>query len=438
MWFHPNTGSCITKENKKMFSTPLNPVTSVVSVKAAHNHRPVAKAIHALGQSTNAKWVPINKSFITLTKVIMRAAMEKYGLVNIAITLRCVTQQGYRHLILVNDNEDIQIAAIGRVEEFIITTEMPMTPASERLNTAEAVTFSVDFEQQRLGYLVALEADDPERSANANTDTVDRSATLLNLSALADEIIGIIRRYQTRYRAIYVYGDQCYWIGTSPALMRLDQQLGQLAQSTKPILVRGNKGTGKIIAARALHCERYTEMVPFIESGCHEWEEGAAASILQALYIYAKGGTLFLRNIDKLSPANLQALQQFWFVTFADAAQREPADSVSLIVSVSQCDNSCSSNLAQWLDVNVLELQLPELAERKEDVRDLVRFFLAEYASNDFDFHEDAWTLLEHFPWRDNVDQLKRVVQHIAAVADTTPVCADGLEQFIRTLPRVC
>lgn len=413
-----------------MMSAPKPPLGSTTESQSAKhpsgnlkplNAKPVAKAIHQVNQSATAKWVPINKSFITLAKIILCAAAERFGFVNLAITLRCISQQGYRHLILVNDEKDIQIAAVGRVEEFIISTEMPMTPASERLNSAEAITIPVDFQGQRLGYLLALVHNtklelDP-RSNELAQEQVEEA--MRNLVVVADEIIGIIKRYQTRYRAIYVYGDQCYWIGNSPALRHLDHMIDQLAKSNLPVLVRGNKGSGKIIAARALHCERYDEIVPFIESACNEWQEGAAASILQALHIYAQGGTLFLRNIDKLSSGNFQALQQFWFVKSADSAQRGQTHQVHLIVSVSARDIVLESDVAQWLELQTVELYLPDLRERFEDLRDLSRFFMREYAgTKEFDLTEEAWQFMEAIDWQKNVDQLKQVIQKLAPRVD--------------------
>lgn len=386
--------------------------TRATAPKLFHQ-KPVAKAIHPFNQSANAKWVPVNKSFITLTRIILNASLERFGIINLAITLRCVTQQGYRHLILVNDHRDIQIAAVGRVEEFIISTEMPMTPPADRLNASEAVTFPVDFQGQRLGYLVALVRNsrvDPDETS-PTADDIKRS-----LAQVADEMIGVIKRYQTRYRAIYVYGDQCYWIGNSTALRQLDQRITRLAQSALPVLIRGDKGTGKIIAARALHCERHTEIVPFIESSCHEWQEDAAISILQALHVYAKGGTLFLRSIDKLSAANLKVLQEFCTLHAQDRATKGCGESVDVIFSLSRANAELAEPLQYWLAQNSVELCLPQLSDRHADIRDLTRFFIRECAlGKEFDLTERAWERLESCTWADNVEGLKRLIVHLSA-----------------------
>jgi DNA-binding NtrC family response regulator len=250
---------------------------------------------------------------------------------------------------------------------------------------------------------------------------------------LVTEVGSIITRYQTRYRAIFIYGDQGYWIGNSVALRQLDKRIEQLKDVTKPILIRGNKGTGKSIAARSIHCSRHKGILPFIESSCNEWEEEAAASILQALYTYAKGGTLYLRNIDSLSSDNLRVLQRFWSTIKQELEIKGAKESVAIIFSVSRKHYASTSDLSDWLKINTVELVLPDLAERREDLRDLVSFYIRDYTlSMEFDFTDHAWRLLEAFSWRENVTQLKRVIQKVALVADEPLVPVSLLEPLLR------
>lgn len=399
--------------------------------------KPVIDTIHSLDPEASAKWVPLNKSFTTLTKIILKAASERFGMVNIAVTMRCVMLQGYCHLVLVNDDHDIQIAALGRVEEFIISTEMPMTPICERLNVAEAISVPLDFQPhpgfkpQRLGYLVARVGNTATIS-NADRRDAGVADAIANLAIVSEEIIAVIRRYQMRYRAIHVYGDQCYWVGNSIALRQLGQRIALLARSSLPVVIRGNKGSGKIIAARALHSERRADMVPFIESDCGSWKPGTASDILHALTIYARGGTLFLRNIDKLTAANLQALQRYCLVKSADTAEREAGAEVDLVFSLGERDGQLRHGLTQWLELNSAELRLPDLNERNEDMRDLARFFIYEYAIDQyFDFSEAAWQMLERQVWSGNVNELKSVIQQLTAVIETPLVDATLLQSWL-------
>lgn len=393
--------------------------------------RPVAKAIHTPDRSLTARWVPINRSFIALTKIILRSAQEKFGLANLAITLRCVTQQGYKHLILVNDDQDVQITAAGCIEEIIISTDMPMSPACERLDARNAVTLPVDLNQQRLGYLVATLSSTSEHAVEAG-DLTQR------LAAVSDEFIGVVKRYQTRYRAIYVYGDQCYWIGNSQALRQLDQQIAQLAGHNKPVLVNGNKGSGKIIAARALHCERHTDMVPFIESNCAEWQAGAATSILQSLYYYANKGTLFLRNIDKLPESEYPALQVFInnAVNQALANLRRPP--VDLIMSISGRETSLTIPQRQWLSDISAPLDLPDLNDRTADIRDLINFFARmQSRQQEVQLSENTWQLLEKTTWQHNVYDLKRLIEQAAITTGGKLINDPVIEQCLAHQPDV-
>lgn len=398
-------------------------VAMIALFQAAIKHKPVARAIHKFNQSSTAKWVPVNRSFITLSKVILRAAVERLGLTHAAITLRCVTQQGYRHLVLSND---MQAAAAGAVEEFIISTQEANSTPFANFSVETTLSLPLDFHQpqqasQRLGYLVAQIA-----PATATTP----EALSRELALVADEIIRTIGRYQTRYRAIHIYGDQSYWIGNSKALRQLDQRIDALAKGTLPVLIRANKGSGKVIAARSLHCLSRADTAPFIESDCKEWEEGAAESILQSLHTYAKGGTLFVRNIDALSSTGFQMLRSFWLA--AASARFDGTHSLRLIMSLSSKEADLAPARAQWLTQHAQELLLPSLLDRREDIRDLAQFYIREFTLKDeLDLTEEAWQLLESSDCLDNIETLKKAIQKLALIANDALVSVDELRAVL-------
>ena len=399
--------------------------------KGPKSNKPLAKSVFAFDEQSGAKWVPLNKSFITLAKIILQSACERMEIKSVAITLRCITHQGYRHLLLANEEKGTTASALGSSEEFIISNEDSLTPKHERFSDMECISVSLDYQGQRLGYVVATlpEMDPTEPLHKPKPRSIEAE-----LHVVVSEIGSIITRYQTRYRAIFIYGDHGYWIGNSMALRQLDKRIEQLKDVTKPILIRGNKGTGKSIAARSIHCSRHKGILPFIESSCNEWEEGAAASILQALYTYAKGGTLYLRNLDALSSNNLRVLQRFWVAIKEELEKKGAGESVAIIFSVSRKHyTSSSSDLNNWLKTNTAELVLPDLAERREDLRDLVSFYIRDYTlAVEFDFTEHAWRLLEAFSWKENVTQLKRVIQKVALVAEDPLISVSQLEPLLK------
>lgn len=394
------------------------------------SNKPVAKAVYAFDEQSGAKWVPLNKSFLTLTKIILQSSAERMGVTSISVTLRCITHQGYRHLLLVGEEPDITSSALGLVEEFIVTNESAITPISERFSHLDTISVPMDYQGQRLGYLLAAM---PEAKYVEQAEKYSPRIIEAELHQVAAELGSIITRYQTRYRAIFIYGDQSYWVGNSAALRHIDKRIEQLKDVNRPILIRGNKGSGKSIAARSIHCSRHQNILPFIESSCNEWQEGAAASILQALYAYAKGGTLYLRNVDSLSSNNFRILQRFWETIKQELTTKGPVESVGIIFSVSNKYFAKEFEMAGWLKANTVELQLPDLTERKDDLRDLVKFFTREYTlSVDFDFTEQAWNLLENFKWQENVHQLKQVIQKVALVAEEPMVTEKLLEPLLK------
>jgi DNA-binding NtrC family response regulator len=394
--------------------------------QAAINHKPVARSIRKFNQSTTAKWVPVNKSFITLSKIILRAAVERLDLAHAAVTLSCVTHQGYRHLVLVKDMQGLSATTGEQVEEFIISTQEANASPFEDFIAETTLSLPLNFKQaqgavQRLGYLVA----------QARPGVVIKPEQLTReLALVADEIIRTIGRYQTRFRAIHIYGDQSYWIGNGKALRQLDHRIDALAKGMQPVLIRADKGSGKVIAARSLHCLSRADTAPFIESDCNEWEEGAAADILQSLHTYANGGTLFVRNINALSGNSFQMLCNFWLK--AVNARFDGTYSVRLIMSLSRKDAVLTAFQTQWLAQHTQELLLPELRERREDIRDLAQFYIREFTfGGDFDLTGEAWHLLESNDYLNNVEQLKAVIQKLSLIANGALVSADELRSVL-------
>ncbi len=358
-------------------------------------------------QSSVPRWVPVNKSFIALIKLILCSASTRLGLSQAVVTLRCLNHQGYRHLLLVDDVRDLFVAAAGSAEEFIISTQEANSTPFDGFEAEAALSMPVDYaaadsEQHRLGYLVVQMAPGIQADKRVHQE----------LALVIDEIVRVISRYQSRYRSIHWYGDQCFWVGNSHALRQLDQRIDQLAKRNCPVLIRADKGTGKIIAARRLHDIRCSETAPFIESDCREWEQGAAAEILQSLRSCASGGTLFLRNLDALGARDLLALRHFCLEWMAATRRGE---SLSLVFSLSSIAIDPVAVGMGWMIHFVEQLSLPSLAERDEDLRDLVQFFIAEFAlAGELHLGQCAWQLLAKHSFTDHVEGLKSLIKQLA------------------------
>lgn len=381
------------------------------------------------------KLVPIDSSFIPTVKAILHSAVERLHLVNAACMLRAINDPHHRYLVIGEDLTGVELLNADPEEEFIVSTELPMAPRNTRLTTHELVSIPININDQRLGYLLA----------SARTAAISSSELEAGMAQLAHELVCLVLRYQTHFRIMAAYGRQAYWMGTSEALRKLDQHIAKLADAPMPIVIRGEKGTGKLLAARALHCHNRTDYTPFIESSCEEWDTATVGKILPELWAYAKGGTLFLRNIDKLEPEGFALLQDFWATRSAQREQEhldrgDKSLNTRLLVTLS-CEPlglNANETLAPWLEFNFLELCLPRLQERRDDIRLLGQYFIEEYFLDiKFDFTEDAWQILEAYSWPKNVQQLKRLIQKLAIMVEQPLVSAPLLLQLFPSLDAV-
>lgn len=378
--------------------------------------------------STNnpTKLVPIDAEFKAAIKVVLLETVERLNLGNCAVMLRGIVHTEQTYLVLDDHLTGLELDTLDSESEFIISTELPIATKTERFASHESISIPVDFGDQRIGYIIAA------------TRLLASQHLEHDLQHVFTEITGLVRRYQTRYQMLATYGDQPYWIGASRPLRQLDQLIDKLAQVTMPVVIRGDKGTGKVIAARALHCHATSGFAPFIESSCEDWSADAVERILAELWSYAKGGTLFLRNIDLLSPANFNTLQNFW----ADRLAEQPPQSVvrpeKFIVTLSSNNpvlTPAQHLLKTWLEFDCLELRLPSLRERYADIRSLCHHFIQEYHLDiAFDFNEDAWRLLETFSWPENVQQLQKLIQKLAILVDSPCVNTSLLLQLFPSL----
>lgn len=372
--------------------------------------------------------VPIDNQFAQGIKTILHSAVKRLQLINAVAMLRGINNENSRYLIIGEQLPGPEALARAEEEEFFISTELPMAPHSGNRQNQESVSLALNFNSHRLGYLVAS-----LRTSEITSDNLHHG-----LEQTAAELLSFIKRYQTRHKMLRTFGPQPYWIGCSKSLRQLDQMIDKLADAPMPVVIRGDKGTGKLMAARALHCHAHADFRPFIESSCEDWEPGATARILAELWAYARGGTLFLRNIDQLPRESFVQLQDFWRNKSLNDTSAACEVKARLLVSLSSSEpfNIAENNpVAQWLEFNFLDFRLPALSERRADIRTLSRYFIDEYHLDvDFDFSEDAWQLLESFHWPENVQQLKRLIQKLAILVDEPWINAVQLLQLFPSL----
>ncbi len=229
----------------------------------------------------------------------------------------------------------------------------------------------------------------------------------------------------------------------SPAMQDVVTTIGRAASSRATVLIRGESGTGKELVARALHEQSDRASGPFVPISCAALSEtlleselfgheknaftGAAAE-RKGRFELAHGGTLFLDEIGDVSGAVqvklLRVLQQREFERVGGTK------TIKVDVRVVAATNA---DLEQQLKdgkfredlyyrLKVLEITMPRLKERVEDIPLLAALFLQKFnAENDASvegFSPEAMMHLQGYAWPGNVRELENVVHRCVVMAD--------------------
>jgi two-component system, repressor protein LuxO len=242
------------------------------------------------------------------------------------------------------------------------------------------------------------------------------------------------------------------FIGASPAMFGVYEQIKRVAPSKAPVFITGESGTGKEICAEAIHSCSGRANAPFIAINCsaipkelmeseifghvkgaftgaHEDRPGAAE--------LAHGGTLFLDEICEMDFA-LQAK----LLRFAQTGTlRRVGDTKQKQVDVRFV---CATNRDPLREIeagrfredlfyrlHVLPLELPSLRERLGDVTLIARAFLSRFAEEEGrgfqGFTPEAEAILESYSWPGNVRELQNIVRRVVVLHDGELVSADML-----------
>ncbi len=226
-------------------------------------------------------------------------------------------------------------------------------------------------------------------------------------------------------------------IGSSPAIMSLKNKLLRYARSDKPILILGETGVGKDLAAQIIHELSPFCQGPFVAVNCAAIPTGLAESELMGsvrgaftnavdkvgLIKQADGGTLFLDEIGDLDPSVqtklLRILETGEYRRLGDA--RIDHARFRLISATNKDPEAliASGKFREdfYFRIQTLTLRVPPLRERGDDVGVMIRKLYPHHH-----FTSTAWTWLLNNPWKGNVRELKAVIDRAAIEADGSPI----------------
>jgi DNA-binding NtrC family response regulator len=225
-------------------------------------------------------------------------------------------------------------------------------------------------------------------------------------------------------------------IGTSEALQKVFYLVEKVANTTASILIQGESGTGKELIARAIHFNSSRAGRPFLAVNCGALPESLLESELfghtkgsftgatadkKGLFRSADGGTLFLDEIGEMPLALqvklLRALQEQEVLPVGSSVAVK-FDTRIIAATNKNLETEVSENRFRedlFYRLNVIEITLPPLRERREDIPLLVKHFAAKTArhqkATEKSISKEAMTALVSYNWPGNVRELENAVE---------------------------
>ena len=231
-------------------------------------------------------------------------------------------------------------------------------------------------------------------------------------------------------------------IGQSRAMQEIYKEIGRVAAQPVTVLIRGETGTGKELVARAIYQHSERAEKPFIAVNCAAIPETLLESELFGhergaftgadarrigRFEQAHGGTLFLDEIGDLSPstqAKLLRVLQERCLQRVGGKETIPVD--VRVIAATHRDLETAMQERQFRDdlfyrLTVVTITLPPLRDRREDIPELVRYFLGRHGKElgvaDPSVQPEALQLLSEQAWPGNVRELENVVRKALLLA---------------------
>ena len=245
-------------------------------------------------------------------------------------------------------------------------------------------------------------------------------------------------------------------IGESPALKKIQDMIEKVATSDARVLITGPNGAGKELVAHAIHSQSDRSKGPMIEVNCAAIPSELIESELfghvkgsftgaikdkQGKFELAQNGTIFLDEIGDMSliaqAKVLRALQESKVSPVG--SDKEIRVDVRVIAATNK---NMKQEIAEgkfredlYHRLSVIEIYVPPLDERKEDIKLLVEHFSKiisdEHGTAKKEFDAKAIKALEDFSWTGNIRELRNVVERLI-ILGSDPVSADDVVSFVR------
>ncbi len=247
-----------------------------------------------------------------------------------------------------------------------------------------------------------------------------------------------------------------FLIGKGAVMQQLREDIERVAATDTWVMITGEPGSGRTVAARYLHHHSARHEQPYVEVSLGAVSSQTIASklfgsengtaVMTGSFEQASNGTLVLNDIGDLAPATqtqlLNALQEKRFLRVGG---REPVTIAARIIAIS--DPMLPQAVAEgrfredlYYRLNVVPLRIAPLREHREDVPELVKFYLDWIVDNDHlayrRFTTGAFNALRNYSWPGNIRELKNAVQRLLILNRGAEITETEVEQALGAKPR--
>lgn len=250
------------------------------------------------------------------------------------------------------------------------------------------------------------------------------------------------------------------FVGSSAAAKELRRKAEIIGQTDSTVLITGETGTGKEILANLIHGNSRRFSAPFvcvncgalnenlIESELFGSEKGAytgAEKLRKGRFETADGGTIFFDEIGELSLSmQVSLLRVLQEKNFERVGGSTPIYSDFRLIAATNRDLKEEVAAGRfradlYYRLNIIPIKVPPLRERKEDIEELSRYFLARYAQemnrkvNSFD--GQVMDAFRRYDWPGNVRELKNIIERLIVLSDDGNITFDNLPEEIKGEP---
>ncbi|TIH18095.1 sigma-54-dependent Fis family transcriptional regulator [Marinifilum sp. JC120] len=272
--------------------------------------------------------------------------------------------------------------------------------------------------------------------------------------------MGRIEKRVNRRRAVKVVEnpEESYGIvGSSPGMQLIFRRISKAASTNANVLISGDSGTGKELVARAIHYHSDRRAAPFVPVNCAAIPDSLVESELfghvkgaftgakegrAGFFEVANGGSVFLDEIGDASP-NMQAkllrvLQSKEFCKVGSSVVHTVDTRILAAThrNLKQLVEEGSFREDLYYRLNVVDVPVPSLAERGDDILVLVSNFLVKFSQSmqrpTLSITDEALQALRNYSWPGNVRELENLIQRLVVMVDHDPIEVNDLPTNMR------